>query len=78
MLLLSSFGVYLGRVRRLNSWDVVASPQALIADVAGATDPFTHPVALGGTVGFALFLLAAYAAALAAARRAWRLTPTCS
>ena len=40
ILFATSFGVYLGRFQRWNSWDVLAQPQALVADVAHR---FLHP-----------------------------------
>lgn len=57
-LVTSSFGVYLGRFLRWNSWDVIASPRPLLADVAERfADPLAHPVTWGGAAGFSLFLL---------------------
>jgi uncharacterized membrane protein len=52
----SSFGIYLGRVQRWNSWDVFVRPGALLGQVA---DGFhTAPLAL--TVLLTSFLLASY------------------
>ncbi len=54
---LSSFGIYLGRYLRWNSWDVVNNPQELMDDVTDRfTDPFSHPQTWGMTIlmGFLL------------------------
>jgi uncharacterized membrane protein len=54
---LSSFGIFLGRFQRWNSWDVFTSPQTLLADaVSHATDVRTVSV----TVLFTGFLTASY------------------
>lgn len=47
-LFLSSVGIYLGRVWRLNSWDVVDRPR-LLASLArsGLTDPLAHHYPIG-------------------------------
>lgn len=42
VLALCSFGVYIGRFLRYNSWDVVGDPLGLLADVSGL---FRHPLA---------------------------------
>jgi uncharacterized membrane protein len=43
-LALCGFGIYLGRFQRWNSWDLVASPLALLSNVAGhVSDPGAHP-----------------------------------
>jgi uncharacterized membrane protein len=58
---LSAFGVYLGRFRRWNSWDVARDPLGLVSDLAGMLlHPFAHAhvVAFSGVLG--AFLLTAY------------------
>jgi uncharacterized membrane protein len=64
VLVLSSFGVYLGRVQRWNSWDVFTRPGALLGDVTEGLHP--RPLAL--TVLFTSFLLATYLVLYAFAR----------
>lgn len=58
---LSSFGIYLGRFLRWNSWDVLLNPVGLLRDVG---DLAANPFAQRGTVSFqllyALFLFLAY------------------
>jgi uncharacterized membrane protein len=56
VLVLSSFGVYLGRVQRWNSWDVFTRPEALLRDAAQGLH--ARPLAL--TVLFTSFLLVTY------------------
>ncbi len=55
-LFLSSFGVYLGRFLRLNSWDVINDPYPLIQ---GITDrflfPTDHPTTWSMTIVISLF-----------------------
>jgi uncharacterized membrane protein len=59
---LTAFGVYLGRFKRWNSWDVVSEPEALLRDVARLVlNPTDHPAMLGFTAQFAVLLLAGYA-----------------
>jgi hypothetical protein len=56
---LSGFGVYLGRYPRWNSWDVVARPGELLADLAAhVRDP--EPRALGMTLMMAALFGIAY------------------
>ena len=44
VLALSSFGIYLGRVQRWNSWDVVVHPQPLALQIGGGLlHPLSHP-----------------------------------
>src|SRR5215212_154273 len=58
---LASFGVYLGRVLRWNSWDVFVRPGSLAADLAHAlVDPLAHPRPIGITLLFTCFLVAGY------------------
>jgi uncharacterized membrane protein len=61
VLALSSFGIYLGRVQRWNSWDVFVRPGALLGDLAhGVLDPLGHPRPIGLTILFTSFLLVSY------------------
>jgi uncharacterized membrane protein len=53
---LASFGIYLGRVLRWNSWDVLANPRVL-ADLDGV---LVDPRAIGMTVLLAAFLTSSY------------------
>jgi uncharacterized membrane protein len=62
-LLLSGFGIYLGRFVRLNSWDAVSNPVALASYIGrGAMNPLAHPRTIAVTfiygVGLALGYLA--------------------
>jgi uncharacterized membrane protein len=56
VLAVSSFGIYLGRVQRWNSWDVFIRPEALLGHIA---DGF-HAAPLALTVLLTSFLLASY------------------
>lgn len=60
MLALGSFGIYLGRFARLNSWDVVARPFKLLGDVAALAHPMKVGEVLAFSVTFFFFSLAAY------------------
>jgi uncharacterized membrane protein len=60
-LLLSSFGIYLGRYLRFNSWDVLANPLTLFYDIVNRIlHPFSFPGTWGVTLVFGLFLLVGY------------------
>ena len=56
VLAVSSFGIYLGRVQRWNSWDVFVRPGALLGQLGEGLH--TRPIAL--TVLLTSFLLASY------------------
>lgn len=61
VLFLSAFGIYLGRFRRWNSWELLTDPWALLAD-AGARilNPLSHPRTLGVTLVYGAALLVGY------------------
>jgi uncharacterized membrane protein len=58
-ILLSGFGIYLGRFSRLNSWDVVFDPRRVWSEVAEAS---SDPKAILFSAAFSLFILLTYAA----------------
>ncbi|HZQ16843.1 MAG TPA: DUF1361 domain-containing protein [Gaiellaceae bacterium] len=60
-LFLSSVGIYLGRVQRLNSWDVVHRPR-LVASLlsAGLADPLGHHYLIGFVLAVCGLLTLAY------------------
>jgi uncharacterized membrane protein len=61
VLALSSFGIYLGRVLRWNSWDVVVHPQPLLQLVgAGLVHPLSHPRPLVLMLLLTSFMLVSY------------------
>lgn len=53
-LLLTAFGVYLGRFERTNSWEVMTNPFGVFSDVCAA---LTTPRALGISVLFGILLM---------------------
>ena len=58
---LTSFGVYLGRFRRWNSWDILSSPEQLLGDISRHfLNPLDHRHAWAFTFLCGLFLLSAY------------------
>jgi len=60
-ILLGSFGIYLGRVLRWNSWDLFTRPTGLLRDVVERlAHPFDYPSTYGMTFAFAVFMLAGY------------------
>jgi uncharacterized membrane protein len=60
-LALSSFGIYVGRVLRWNSWDALVQPDRLLADIwAHAANPWAYEKSVAMTVLFTCFLTAAY------------------
>lgn len=68
--LLCAFGVVLGRLPRLNSWDVVARPGTLVDGVLAVLDLRVVPLVLALAVVFAL----SAAAVTVVARAAWHRT----
>lgn len=60
-LVLSGFGVYLGRFLRWNSWDLVNRPHQLLGDVfARVFAPLEHAQTWAFTAGYAGMLVLAY------------------
>lgn len=57
LLFVSSFGIYVGRYLRWNSWDIIADPFSLIYDVGHRIiKPWEHPRAWGLTIFMGVFL----------------------
>lgn len=60
MLALSSFGIYLGRFQRWNSWDVVVRPLGLAGDVLRRVDFASNPELFAFSATFFAFSLLSY------------------
>jgi uncharacterized membrane protein len=60
-LVLASLGIYLGRVVRLNSWDLLTRPR-LVGSVLHelVRDPLAHPLAVAATIALAVTLSVLY------------------
>jgi uncharacterized membrane protein len=59
--LLCSAGIYIGRVRRLNSWDAITQPDSLLRAVAAhVADPIARPEMIVTLVGVTCLLVVAY------------------
>jgi uncharacterized membrane protein len=77
-LVATSFGIYLGRSLRWNSWALVTNPGPLLSDIwARVSDPLGHPRSFGMTVALSALLAVLYLvlyafAQLPAAERASR------
>ncbi len=57
LLFLGSFGIYIGRYLRWNSWDIMTSPFQLMYDIGDRlVNPFSHPRTWGMTLFMGLFL----------------------
>jgi uncharacterized membrane protein len=58
---LSSFGIYLGRYLRFNSWDVLSNPNDLFEEIANRViSPSRHTQTVGVTLLYGAFLLTGY------------------
>jgi uncharacterized membrane protein len=60
VLALSSFGIYLGRFRRFNSWDVVSHPMGLLNGLANSADFARSPETLAFSATFFAFSFFSY------------------
>jgi uncharacterized membrane protein len=61
VIFISSFGIYLGRDLRWNSWDVITNPGGLVLNVSDRViDPFGHPRAINITGLFFILLCSVY------------------
>ena len=57
LLFLGSFGIYIGRFLRWNSWDIIAEPFRLMYDIGDRIiNPFDHPRTWGMTIFMGVFL----------------------
>jgi uncharacterized membrane protein len=68
MLALGSFGIYLGRFLRLNSWDVVSRPFKLAGDISSLVKPQSSTEVIAFSITFFFFSLAAYCFVVSVAR----------
>lgn len=58
---LGSFGIYLGRYLRWNSWDVITNPIDLMQDILiRMLHPYNHPKTVGVTLLFTILLSVMY------------------
>lgn len=61
LLFLGSFGIYVGRYLRWNSWDIITEPFRLMYDIGDRIiNPFQHPRTWGLTLFMGLFLNIVY------------------
>lgn len=61
MLILGTFGIYLGRFARWNSWDVLVRPDGLVGDMMHRPDLKPNPEMAAFMVTFLCFSLLSYA-----------------
>lgn len=60
-LMLSGFGIYLGRFERWNSWDVISNPKGLAKDILlPIINPLGNLRVWGISAAFAIFLIVGY------------------
>ncbi len=61
LLLIGSFGIYVGRFLRWNSWDIIREPHGIMYDIGDrVVNPMNHPRAWGMTLFMWLFLTMLY------------------
>jgi uncharacterized membrane protein len=61
--LLSGFGIYLGRFLRWNSWDTLTSPRQLSVDITDRLiNPLSNPQTFGVTIVYGVGLFLGYVA----------------
>jgi uncharacterized membrane protein len=57
LLFIGSFGIYVGRFLRWNSWDVLTEPFKIVYDISDRfLNPFEHPRTWGMTIFMGIFL----------------------
>lgn len=62
LVLIGSFGIYLGRFLRWNTWDVITQPQHIFSDtIALLNNPWHQPRSLAFTLIYFVFILVTYA-----------------
>ncbi|PKP19121.1 MAG: DUF1361 domain-containing protein [Bacteroidetes bacterium HGW-Bacteroidetes-21] len=61
LMFVGSFGIYIGRYLRWNSWDIITEPFKLVYDIGDRIiNPFNHPRTWGMTIFMGLFLNMVY------------------